>query len=115
MSTNDGIVCYEVYNKMQNWIEFNKITLVWIVLNNNYYYLFTNKLDLSGYFLRVWEWPWDIERGIKIIVYDDVNDKILSFRYKINYMDYCSQFVGIMVGGILLALILKRVGHCLNK
>lgn len=111
MSLTNELICYEISTNKQHWFEFNKEVLIFVVINDVFFYTITKRIDLSEYFLRNFEWPWDIERGIKILVFDDTKNKLMSFRYKINYIDFCSQFVNILIGGILLALILKKIKH----
>lgn len=112
MFVENAVECVEISTNKEVWYEFNRKVLLLVLLNDNFYYLYTNKINLSNYFLKVFEWPWDIERGIKIYVFDG---ELKSFRYKINYMDFCSQFVGLIVGGVLLALILKQTKDKLNN
>ena len=69
---------------------------------------FVNKFILFKPIRKMYEYEYDIERGIELTSsnkqFKNLDDRVLD---SINYPDFSSQAVGIAIGGILLALLFK--------
>lgn len=109
------MLIWECRTFTDSFFKFSTNLLYIICINDKFILGEGRELRLNQTILRIFEYPWDIERGYKIILYDPQTDELASFRYKTNYIDFASQFVAITVGGVILTLICKRVKEELQR
>ncbi|ORD94808.1 hypothetical protein ECANGB1_2340 [Enterospora canceri] len=94
-----------------SYVVFSRDVLYFIVINNVFHAGYGNRIDLSNMVCKLFDYSWDVERGVKVILYDSIENKMLSFRYRITYLDFSSQFLCIFTGGVILALVCKRINR----
>ncbi|ORD97401.1 hypothetical protein HERIO_727 [Hepatospora eriocheir] len=76
---------------------------------NKYYLIYSkyNSIDFEHIksIGRIFEYPYDIERGIKIMIID--NGNYHSLRDICSYINFSAQFSNITISGVMLTILLK--------
>ncbi|KAL6122133.1 hypothetical protein NUSPORA_00872 [Nucleospora cyclopteri] len=67
----------------------------------------TNIIHIKKPIRKIYDYEFDIERGVKIIIFH--KDSFFYIRDGMNFIDFNSRCVGILVSGFIFAFMIRRI------